>query len=261
MATAGTVGYANDLMAAIKFLRDNLGDHVLYGQLPCLMMNVCNNEATIRTAFEISHWATTAFGGSYGLVRNSFKLVDQMAMERGEGIPQTDYRCRIRLPLADRANPGASMTITSGGWEGMQSYLPQLTREQEKRAVEALIEELRTNMAVDLDPHPVVDRWPAATARPAGGGGPHRSYLVVGSSHAGKLRAALRKKGNTAEVIYESLWRATRTNIEAMFMDVQKKLEKSQVDMIIFCVLDNSVYFGLDEAGSTAPPQRGKDGS
>jgi hypothetical protein len=261
MAIAGTVGYANDLMAAIKFLRVNLGDHVLYGPLPCLMMNGCGDEATIRTAFEISRWATTAFGRSYGLVHNSFKLVDQMAMERGEGIPQTDYRCRIRLPLADRANLGATMTVTSGGWEGMPSYLPQLSREQERKAVESIIEELRTNMAVDLDPHPVVDRWPAATARPAAGGGPHRNFLVVGSSHAGKIGAALRKKGNTAEVIYETAWRATRTNIEDMFIKVQEKLEKGHVDMIIFCVLDNSVYFGLDESGNTAPPQRGEDGS
>jgi uncharacterized membrane protein YgcG len=223
-------------------------------------MNGCNDAATIRTAFEISNWALKAFGRSYALVHDSMRLVDQMIRDRGEGIPQTDYKCRIRLPLADKSNPGASMTVTSGGWEELPSYVPQLTKEQEKTAVEAIIRDLRTSLAVDLDPHPVVDRWPAATARPAAGDGPHRKYLLIGSSHAGKLGTALRKMGHQAEVVYESGWRVNRASIEHMFEEIQKKLEKGHVDMIVFCVLDNSVYFGLDENGSTVQPQRDEEG-
>jgi hypothetical protein len=36
--------------------------------------------------------------------------------------------------------------------------------------------------------------------------------------------------------------------------------KRGHVDMLIFCVLDNTVYFGLDETGNSAPPQRDADG-
>jgi hypothetical protein len=126
------------LMAAIKHLRVNLGDHLLYGPLPCLIINGCNNFATIRTAFNVSNWATMAFGHSYSLVRNSFRLVDQMLIDRGEGGLQTDFRCR--LPMTDRVNPGASMTMSSGGLDKLPSSVKLLKLTEERIAAEAIIE-------------------------------------------------------------------------------------------------------------------------
>jgi hypothetical protein len=70
------------------------------------------------------------------------------------------------------------------------------------------------------------------------------------------LGRLLGSRDTQAEVLYEPAWRATKSNIERMFNEMQKKLQEGHVDILIFCVMDNSVYFGLDEAGNTAPPQK-----
>jgi hypothetical protein len=129
MAAEGTTSYVNEFIATIKHLRVNLGDHLLYGPLPCLIANGCSDEVTIRTTFEISRWATTAFGPSYGLVCDSFRLVDRMLIDKGEGGMQTDHRCRLRLPLADRANPGATIMTSSSGWDIQCEDAPSSCRE------------------------------------------------------------------------------------------------------------------------------------
>jgi hypothetical protein len=43
MTAVGTAAYAEDLVEAIKFLRSNLGDHLLYGPLPNLLLNGCDD--------------------------------------------------------------------------------------------------------------------------------------------------------------------------------------------------------------------------
>jgi hypothetical protein len=155
MAAVGTAAYIADLMAAIKHLRVHLGDHLLYGPLPCAFLNGCDDAATMRTAFKV-----TAFGRSYALVHNSFRLVDQQLTARGTGGIQAEYRYRMRLPLADRASisTGATITMVSGCWDNLPNKVRPATVRDEKVIVEAIIEELRTNMAIDLEPHPTVDR-------------------------------------------------------------------------------------------------------
>jgi hypothetical protein len=194
MAAVGTAAYIADLMSAIKHLRVHLSDHLLYGPLPCAFLNGCDDAATLRTAFEVSTWAVTAFGRSYALVHSSFRLVDQQLTTRGTGGIQAEYWYRLRLPLVDRASmsTGATITMVSGCWENLPNKVKPATVRDEKEVVVAIIEKLRTNMAIDLEPHPTVDCWPPALVKPAGGGGPLRTFLLVGSSHAGKLAAALR---------------------------------------------------------------------
>jgi hypothetical protein len=84
----------------------------------------------------------------------------------GEGGLQTDYRCRLRLPLLTKAIKGPPVFF-SGGWDQMPNKIRPNRLVEEKEIIKAMIEELRTNMAIDLEPKPVIDRWPAATARPA----------------------------------------------------------------------------------------------
>jgi hypothetical protein len=60
------------------------------------------------------------------------------------------------------------------------------------------LQQAREKLAVDLDPVPSLDRWPPLTSGQEGG---KCSFLVIGSSHAGKLGAALTRKGHR---VYEA---------------------------------------------------------
>jgi hypothetical protein len=90
----------------------------------------------------------------------------------------------MRLPLADRASisTGATITMVSGCWDNLPNKVRPAAVWDEKEIVEAIIDELRTNMAIDLEPHPTVDRWPPALVKPAGGRGPRRTLIVCSKS-------------------------------------------------------------------------------
>jgi hypothetical protein len=83
---------------------------------------------------------------------------------------------------------------------------------EEEVAVVCMIDEIRDRLAVDLDPAPTINRWPSVVAAGADSDR-FKTALVVGSSHAGKLAAALRKAGFNTEGIFQANWRPTRDNV------------------------------------------------
>jgi hypothetical protein len=242
MATAGFIGYTEDLLAAIKFLRRSLGDHILYGPLPNMLMTSCGDEGVIRVCIEVSRWAMVAFKDDRVLLHNSFHKVEEQFKERNLGDIQVDTKW---LPLPN----GGTVTVSSGGWQ-LPTKLSLLTKPQEEAAVKCMLEEIRDQLAIDLDLQPDFNRWPdvplAGTER-----GSCKTFLLVGSSHAGKLGAALRQAGHNADVIYEANWRAVKNNIDFLAEKTREKLGATRVDAVIYCVLDNSIYYALTEAGDT----------
>jgi hypothetical protein len=62
LAVAGTSGYCADLMGAIERLKSGLEEHVVYSPLPHYFGAGCGDEMTIRSAVEVSAWATHFFG-------------------------------------------------------------------------------------------------------------------------------------------------------------------------------------------------------
>jgi hypothetical protein len=82
---------------------------------------------------------------------------------------------------------------------------------------------------------------------------------VVGSSHAGKIASSLRKQGHNTEVIYEANWRVIKDNTLEMANKIELKLQKGHVDAIIYCVMDNNIYVGLDPLGNPIVATRGED--
>jgi hypothetical protein len=105
MAAAGTVGYVTDFLAAAKYLRSNMGDHLEFGMLPPFLLNGCNDEAAIRTCLEVSKWANMFFKGSDVLLSDSMSLAEKLISDRGDSDRQTVNRCRLRLPSRP-GNPG-----------------------------------------------------------------------------------------------------------------------------------------------------------
>jgi hypothetical protein len=254
MAAAGTAGYAEDLLAAIKFLRRSIGDHLIYGPLPNILLNGCGDWSTIRTSVEVAMWAMLAFKDSPALLQNSYRLLEKMLGDRSIGEAITAQTCVLRLPMPNNS----FINVTSAPGD-IPCKVALAKQSEEEVAVICIVDEIRDRLAVDLDPNPVVNRWPVLPATSADGGDVKR-YLVVGSSHAGKLGAALRRAGHVAEVIYESNWRATRDTVYEMTERVIEKMERSRVDVLVLCILDNSVYFALMEDGSTQPASRDKNG-
>jgi hypothetical protein len=256
MTAAGPAGYAEDLLRAIRYLRRSMGDHLVYGPLPNMFLCGCNDPVTIRTAFEVTKWAKLTLSDSC-MLTNSFEKVEELLTKRCGGNFQADFRQSLRFPTADGNNV---LSYTSGGWTTIPAKLPSCSAAEEKAAVGVLIEETRDKMAVDLDPSPQVDRWPAKEAAMTGDSS-KKVFLLIGSSHAGKIGSALRKLGHQADVIYQPNWRASKENVTEMCEAIYEKLEVTRVDTVVFCVLDNNVYYGVTEGGDSKLATKDNEGA
>jgi hypothetical protein len=257
MASAGTAGYISDLVEAIRLLKKELGDHVLYGPLPNFMMNGCNDEATIRTNLEVGAWArsmSSGGGGSEGaIIADSFLHVEQQMQCRGEGGQLTNYRCRLRLPttLSSSLKTG---TWESANWSPFCVKVRPPTVKEESDTVKVLLEETRDKFAINLDTEPLIERHILGQAGSSGdGGGLQKSFLVAGSSHGGKVAAALRELGHTTTVIYSPNWRAFKNSAWELAENIRDKMETTQVDCAVLAILDNNLYFALPSCGDGVP--------
>jgi hypothetical protein len=130
------------------------------------------------------------------LLNNSFRLVEQHLEDRASGEMQSGYEYTLRMPTLDGNN---LLPYISGGWDTVPSRIIDCSARREKEVVEAIIGEAREKLAIDLDEHPVVDRWPS-TIGIIPGEGAQKSFPVIGSSHARKLGSALRKAGHHADL-------------------------------------------------------------
>jgi hypothetical protein len=254
MAVAGTAGYAEDLLATIKYLRSNLGDHILYGPLPNILINGCSNEEAIRTCYDICKWALLHFKNSDTLLSNSFQLVEKQLTERGGRITQTNYRCVVRMPPSQSCQ---SRTSYLSNWDCLPAAIKPPTTAEERQAICAMMEEMRETLAVDVDPAPIVDRWPTITSVEEG---VKKKLLVVGSSHAAKIGDALTKMGHEVEILFEPNWRVFRNNAATLAEKVEEKLATKSFDIIFFAVLDNSTYSALAPTGDIIPARRDNAG-
>jgi hypothetical protein len=260
MRATGTAAYAEDLLDAIKFLRRSLGDHLVYGPLPNMLLDGCDDQPTIRSVFEISRWAELAFGNLSAHLHNSFGLVERQLRARGEDGVQHVQRCTLRLPLATpRPDGSKTVVVVAGEDHEIPCKINGATVAEESAVVESIVMEIREKHAIDLDLKPVINRWPDVTAARLGAGNV-RNFLLIGSSHASKLASSLRKQGHNTGVIYESNWRVIRDNTLEMADKIQEKLQRDHVDAVIFCVIDNNIYGGLDTVGNPVTATRGEDG-
>jgi uncharacterized membrane protein YgcG len=257
MAAAGTAGYINDLLAAIKILRSNVGDHLVFGVLPNIMLDGCSDPATVCTAIEVGRWAQVYFKNCDSLLSNSLELAEREIKGRGEGGLQSGFRRRLRLPSSPAC---VSMTTyeVGGESEAISATIRPPTRHEEAAVISSIITEAREKLAVDLDPAPSFDRWLPVASRQDDD---QCSFLVIGSSHAGKLAAALTRKGHRASMVYEANWRVFRNNATFLADTVKERMAAEQFDYIIFALLDNSIYHALAENGDMLPPCRGIDGT
>jgi hypothetical protein len=130
------------------------------------------------------------------------------------------------------------------------------TRPEEEELISNIIRETREKLAVDLDPHPNFDRWPPLAEGMEAG---TFSFLVIGSSHAGKIGVSLTKQGHKVSTVYEANWRIFRNNANFLADTVTARLAAEKVDYLIFALLDNSIYHTLAENGDMLPPCRGID--
>jgi hypothetical protein len=255
LGMVGTAAYAEDYLEAEKMLKEKFGPLTRVGPLPPVMLGGCDNEALIRSIYELGFWLEDYFTTEPAYLEETHVAALYKLDELGEGMLEPEER-RIRLPVK---TPTAAKKIWSSGGKdsrAMPSKIRPLTSEDEKNLISQLITELRVKLALDLDPNPTYERGLGLQSRAR----VRVDYLIIGSSHARKLRDALDEKGRSCSLVYLPNWRIGRGCAEDLLRLIKEAYKSGEPENVVIQILDNSCYYARAPDGSIQLAKKGEDG-
>jgi hypothetical protein len=186
----------------------------------------------------------------------SNQVAREILNEQGAGSKKEIEFRRVMLP--DRKAVCGRKQWNSGGAESrpIPSKLATLASSNERKWLSSLIEEMRTKLAMDLDPVPNLERGMGLQSKPK------RSinYLIVGSSNAARLTRAVNQAGYTVCKIINMNWRIMRESCEAMATTITKTIDQEDPAAVVLFMMDSSVFYTRGQDGSRTLPRRGDDG-
>jgi hypothetical protein len=208
LAEIGTVSYISELLMATRALQAKFGQATKVLPLPPLFMGGCEQQSTIRSAFEVLAWADSYYGEDQYLEATA-KRAKEILLESGSNLVTCEL-VRFQLP----ARPVGVKTWASGGEDAdkFPATINPLTRKREKAYVTTLIEEIREKLALDLEPNPSLEKTLGAQSRPRR----KVTYLVIGGSNARRLSKALTEAGHCVGSVINTEWRITRDSCITM---------------------------------------------
>jgi hypothetical protein len=209
LTKVGLTAYIYDHLEATKKIQDWLGKETRVAPLPPLLLAGCSDKTTIRELFEFISWAQDYFRDKDCLLEATFEEAMKQLKRSGTGVQQELEPRRLRLPAAGGEE---KLWFSGGEYRGsatataaVPENIKPATQTVEIEVVKVLIEELRTKLALDLDPSPTFERGlglQTSTKKSV-------DFLVIGSSNASKLAKALEDRGFSTCLIYKPNWRIT----------------------------------------------------
>jgi hypothetical protein len=178
------------MIDAEKKLKSLYTREIKVSPLPPATLTGINTPGLVREIFEFYTWALDYYPADY-LLEDSIKVPVDILKKCGEGRqPYLEPR-RMRLPAREEGK----FKLWHSGGSTPEYPLPisitAMEQPEEVLLVASMLEELRSKLAVNLDPSPSFERGLGGQVRPKQA----RDFLVIGSSNASKLSAALAEQG------------------------------------------------------------------
>ena len=168
---------------------------------------------------------------------------------------QGSFLARLRLPASlDSLKP----LSFQGSWSP-HLLLSAATEPLERELVECLIAELNSKFGANLDTNFYTGRNDDLQDQSVLHL-PEDAYIVVGSSHAFRLAAALNALGEHVTCLARPSWRLNAENVAATAKCLEEAVSLNPRATVIFQMMDSSIYYTSTEEGETVLPKRGEDG-
>ena len=255
LADMGTTCYISDLQKIISKLGSVFrGGLIVLPGIP-ICLGGTDDPSLVRSIVELLSWLSSCQPTPPPLAKCYQQVIDLLADEcqSGGGV-QTDYVTRLVLPTS--LDSVGFKKWVSAGWGSIPCELPPVDQCIETKLIKGLISELNVAFELDLDDNVSFSRGQDESSpdKP-------RDVLVVGASHANRLSEQLELLGHSVERVCQPGWRATKANVASMLAKVEEVISSMSQDcLVIFWLLDNSLYFARSDEGGFNPPKRGSDG-
>jgi hypothetical protein len=184
LADVGVSAYAEQLVEASEWLREKLGRETLVAPLPPVLLGGCTDPSLVRSLFKLFTLSDSYYRGMEGYLEESTISALAAIKYLGTESKANWEERRIILPCRDKGKQAWS----SGGKDSraMPCSIRPLTVSMEIRVIGNIIKEIRSKLALDLDPTPRHERTVGAQSRPK----KKTQYVVVGSSNARRTSKA-----------------------------------------------------------------------
>jgi hypothetical protein len=247
MATAGTIGYIEDLLSASAQIRSVLGQHILVAPAPPLFTSGCKNAEVIRICAKISAWIAGTYYEEEEYLADSFILANEAMVGENDDDAQDDHTIRMRLPASNDPRKGKRTWIMAGFY--VKKIIKPADSGMEAEIVLSIIEGIRSRLAIDLDPSPSFDRRVEIGAR-SSSSNKEKIYLVVGGTHALYLGEAMRRKGCQADVVTLRGWRAQKKSVDILVEKLKLAMDVRKPDTVVIQCLDDNIFLTQAEDGT-----------
>jgi hypothetical protein len=259
LANVGISAYIEDHVKLGESIINKHGKEVKVGLLPPLLLAGCPHSSTCREIFELLAWAKTYYDQSDVYLEKSFETAKEILLETGIGQQQYLEVKRMRLP-AHHSSAATTLWHSGGNADGVNNTLPKAIKPtneaKEERLVITMLEELRSNLALDLDTNPAFERGlgPQSRVKQA------VDFLIVGSSNASKLIKPLGEMGYTSHLIYMPNWRISGDSVSSLARKLTEAVADVDPDVVVLQLLDNSCFYGRTRDGSRTASKKAADG-
>jgi hypothetical protein len=161
---------------------------------------------------------------------------------------------RITLPCKEKGK----QAWFSGGKDSraMPCTVRPLTISTEKRIISLIIGEIRSKLALDLDPTPCFERVVGTQSGPK----KKTEYIVVGSSNARRTAKILERGGTTTHLIFMPNCRVGKDSCEILAAQLAKAVGDLDPEVVVLQLFDSSCFFARTEDGSRMMPRKQPDG-
>ena len=174
-------------------------------------------------------------------------------MAQGPSVT-TSYTQKLRLP-ASLDSQRTSIFSLDGP---LNLIMEAATESTERTIIECLIRELNLKFNAGLDNN-------FSTSR---SGEPTISediretfdFVMVGSSHAHRISAALSAGSERVLCLTSPSWRLNAENVAALIKPLEEAVSNNPGAVVVFQLYDSSIYFGSTDSGELSLPKRGEDG-
>ena len=255
LAIGGIAEYVRDLATITGWF-----SHRYFGEVevipgPIININGSDSLELARGELELLSWCRIA-GGVAGLLCGTMQVaIEANKSNREETGTKADRRA-YRMP-ASLSGEGGVKPWTSGDLGDISGKTRGLSVAQERTIITTMRTELATGHGLQLgelqsDRGIAKEQERAAAAK--------KKYLVIGASNSCRLSAALQNQDITVGRITTTNWKPSAETVEVMASHVTNGCSIDSPDTVVFELLDNLLYLGRNEDGTTTLPTRGQNG-
>ena len=175
-------------------------------------------------------------------------------LAQGPCSSSSTFTQKLRLPASLDSQKTSIFSLDGPLYLVMEAA----TESTERSIIECLIKELNLKFNAGLDNNFSTSRSTDITS--SEDFKETVDFVLVGSSHAHRICAALSAGRERVLSLASPSWRLTAENVAALVKPLEEAASNNPGAVFVFQLYDSSIYFGSSDSGELSLPKRGEDG-